>query len=356
MSLASKTCGQVSRVCSPSCSDCIVIELFITSKRFSTRPVFGISCSISTIEVDEHLSVCITLEHTSKWIKRGSVTVGVRYTQFVNMTFKCICTVPISTNIDWFCCICGSVGSTTSFYTVNIEFDAVSACGRTYNCDMMPSISTQVQKTRGNNIRSTNREANLSIFQVKCCSGISIGSTSLIKNVRSSCDSTCCRTYMNIICKCTCTECKLRRRCNTQIIASTIQKQRSSTKLLLCGIQLSIAVESDIKNILTSRLTSTNLADEYYATCLIISNNLTLSISSSNCLTDCQESRTLLVIESNLSNDHIFSILEGIGQITIFNLIVSDFLIILECARNIIIRNNIVVDKFSSRELSSKLT
>ena len=222
VSLTSKTCRQVSGVCSPSCSDYIVIKLFITSKRFSTRPVFSVSCSISTIKVDEHLSICITLEHASECSERCSVAVGVRYTQFINMTFKCICTVPVSTNIDWFCRICGSVGSTTSLYTVNIEFDAVSTCGRAYNRDVMPSISTQVQKTRGDNIRSTNREANLSVFQVKCSSSISVRSTSLVKNIRSSCDSICCRTYMNIICKCTCTECKLRRRCNTQIITRTI--------------------------------------------------------------------------------------------------------------------------------------
>ena len=356
VSLTSKTCRQVSGVCSPSCSDCIVIELFVVSERFSTRPVFGISCSISTIKVNEHLSICITLEHASECSERCSVAVGVRYTQFVNMTFKCICSVPVSTNIDWFCCICGSVGSTTSLYTVNIEFDTVSACRRAYNCDMMPSISTQVQKTRGDNISSTNREANLSIFQVKCCSSISVRSTSLVKNIRSSCDSICCRTYMNIICKCTCTECKLRRRCNTQIITSTVQEQRSSTKLLLCSIQLSITIESDIKDIFTCRLTSTNLTNEYCTTCLIISNNLTLSISGSDCLTDCQESRTLLVIESNLSDDHIFSILECISQIAIFNLIVSNLLIILECSSNIVMRNDIVINKLSSRELSGKLT
>ena len=222
VSLTSKTCRKVGGVCSPSCSNCIVIKLFIASKRFSTRPVFSVSCSISTIKVDEHLSVCITLEHASECSERCSVTVGVRYTQFINMTFKCICAVPVSTNIDWFCCICGSISSTASFYTINIKFNTISACRGAYNRDMMPSISTQVQKTRGNNISSTNREANLSIFQIKCCSSISVRSTSLINNIRSSCDSICCRTYMNIICKCTCAKCKLGGRCNTQIITRTV--------------------------------------------------------------------------------------------------------------------------------------
>ena len=101
---------------------------------------------------------------------------------------------------------------------------------------------------------------------------------------------------------------------------------------------------------------STNLTDVNLTSCLVVTDNFTLSISSSDNLTDLKESRTLLVVEGDLSSNKIFATRECTSDVTIINLIVTNILSSSESSYSIVIGNDVVANKFVSRELRIKIT